>query len=189
MIQEVLLSNENYIRSVTLIDNNLQSKFLLSALREAQDVGLQQIIGTTMLKKLKNLVWEKKIDYDSNSAYKNLLDECQLYLAYQTISNLCLVTNVKISNGGLQQTTDENLTTLSVADTFIIKEQYQGKADFYAKRLQQYILDNKKDLPEISENKCHDIHAELHSAATTSVWLGGKRSPVSGWVNNRYRKY
>lgn len=189
MTQEVLLTNENYIRGITVIDNNVQSKFLLSAIREAQDVGLQQIVGSPMLNKLKYLVYEDLITLEANSAYKNLIDECQLYLAYQAIANLCLTTNVKISNGGLQQTTDENLTTLTVSDTFIIRDHYQGKADFYAKRLQDYILNNRQNLPEISERKCNQMNAELHSAATTSAWLGGKRSPVGGWLNKRYKRF
>lgn len=189
MIQEVLLTNENFIRSVTIIDNNLQSKYLLSAIREAQDVGLQQIIGTPMLRKLKSLVENDTINSTSNAAYKALLDESQLYLAYQTITNLCLTTNVKVSNGGLQQTSDENLNVLSVSDTFVIRDQYQGKADFYARRLQDYILNHRSELPEISERKCTQMNAELHSAASTSVWLGGKRSPVGGWINKRYKRF
>lgn len=189
MITEVLLTNENYIRAVTIIDNNLQSKYLLSAIREAQDVGLQQIIGTPMLNKLKTLVENDTINATGNTAYKKLIDEAQLYLCFQTITNLTLCCNVKFSNGGLQQCSDENLNVMSLSDTFLIRDQFQGKADFYAHRLQDYILSHRDELPEISERKCHQMNSELHSAASTSVWLGSKRSPVGGWINKRYRKF
>ena len=176
---EILLSNEDYVRASANIDNNLQSKYILSALREAQSVGLQQIIGSAMLKKLQNLIASGEILDYGNLAYKNLVDESQLYLAYQTTANLCLITNVKISNGGLQQTSDENLTALNINDSFTLQKHYQDKADFFAKRLQQYIINNIKVLPEISESRCNEMRAELRSAASTSVFLGGARSKVT----------
>lgn len=175
---EILLTNENYVRGITNIDNNIQSKYILSALRESQEINLQTIIGTNMLHKLKALIASGTIDDDGNIPYKSLLDECQLFLAYQTIVKLCLITSVKISNGGLQQTSDENLTVLGVEDTLTLQEQYQNKADFFAKRLQAYILDNIKDLPEIDEKTCNGIRATLDSAASTNLFLGGERHPA-----------
>lgn len=175
MLQEVLLSNEDYIRGCVNIDNNLQSKYILSALREAQEVSLQEIVGSIMLKKLKNLVADGSIQDSGNTAYKSLIQESQLFLAYQTTANLCLITNVKISNGGLQVTSDENLTALDVEDTFTVQSHYQNKADFFAKRLQKYILQNIENLPEISESRCNEMRANLYSGANTNVFLGGKR--------------
>ena len=61
-MKQILLTNEDYVRGITLIDNNVQSKFLLSAIREAQEVGLQEIIGTSMMKKLKSLVDDGSIN-------------------------------------------------------------------------------------------------------------------------------
>ena len=99
-MKQILLTNEDFVRSITLIDNNVQSKFLLSAIREAQEVGLQEIIGTSMMNKLKSLVDDGSINEENNIYYKSLLDEAQLYIAYAAVANLCLITNVKISNGG-----------------------------------------------------------------------------------------
>lgn len=175
---EILLTNEQMVRGLTNIDNNVQSKFLLSAIRESQEIGLQEIIGTPMLNKLKEIIHKGTVCDDENIVYKALLDEIQLYLAYACIVKLCLITSVKISNGGLQQNSDENLTVLGISDTLTVQEQYQQKADFFARRLQQYILDNKADLPEISEKTCNGIRANLYSAASTNLWLGGPRTPA-----------
>lgn len=173
---EILLTNADYVRGITYIDNNLPDKYLLSAMREAQNVGLQQIVGTKMYKKLQQMVVDGSIEEIENIAYKELLDESQLYLAYKTVANLCLITNVKISAGGLQQTSDENLTVLNINDTFTVEKHINDKADFFAKRLQGYIIQHIDNLPEIGESKCTEMEAELRSAASTSLWLGGKRS-------------
>ena len=84
-MKQILLTNEDFVRSITLIDNNVQSKFLLSAIREAQEVGLQEIIGTSMMNKLKSLVDDGSINEEYNIYYKSLLDEAQLYIAYTTL--------------------------------------------------------------------------------------------------------
>ena len=80
-MKKVLFTNENYIRSVTVIDTNVESKFLLSAMREAQDVYLQQIIGKTMMDKISEMILDDSLYEEQNLAYKNLIDECQLFLA------------------------------------------------------------------------------------------------------------
>lgn len=178
MIKEVFLTNECYVRNLTNIDNNMPSKYLLAAIREAQEMGLQSIIGTTLLNQLKSLIGSGLINDETNKKYKNLVDECQLYLAYQSIANLCLVTNVKISAGGLQQTSDENLTVLDINDGFTVEGHYQSKADFFSRRLQRFILDHIKDYPEIEACKCNEIRANLSYAATTPLWLGGYRGRI-----------
>lgn len=182
-ISEILLTSENYVRSIINIDNNVESKFLLSSIREAQEIGLQGIIGTAMLNKIKQLIGSGTIDSDENIAYKSLLRESQLYLAYKATEQLCLICNVKISNGGLQQTSDENLTVLNVNDTFTVQKHYSDKADFFASRLQSYILQNIADLPEIGKSKCSEIRATLDSAASSSLWLGGERGKGRYWKN------
>lgn len=174
-MNEVMLVSENYVRNLTNIDNNTQSKFLLSAIRESQEVYYQQVIGTRLLRKLKDLVDNDLIEEPENVAYKNLIDNSQLFLAYQAVVSLCLISSVKISNGGLEQTSDENLSPLNIDDTLKLQNIYQKKADFFRKRLMAYVIEHKSELPEIGGNKCADMYAELHSAASTNLWLGGKR--------------
>lgn len=178
MIQEVFLTNEVYVRNLTNIDNNMPSKYLLSAIREAQEMGLQSIIGGVMLSHLKSLIGSGLINQQGYEPYKSLVDECQLFLAYQAVANLCLITNVKISAGGLQQTSDENLTVLDINDGFTVEGHYQSKADFFSRRLQRYILDRIKDYPEIEACKCNEMRANLSYAATTPLLLGGYRGRI-----------
>ena len=53
---EILLSSEAFIKSVTNISDNVSGKYILTSLREAQDVGLRNILGDNLLEKLKALV-------------------------------------------------------------------------------------------------------------------------------------
>lgn len=186
MLQEVFLTNENTIRGMSLIDNNVQSKFILSALREAQDAGYQTVVGKTLYDKLRALVASGEIEEEANLPYKNLLQESQYYLVYKTVANLCLITNIKVSNGGLQQTADENLTVLNLQDTFTYQQHLNDKADFYLRRLQEYLWNNRNDLPELTQAKCAQLNAQLYSSIDPGIWLGGPRNPAK--KNNLRRK-
>lgn len=183
MIFDILLTSENTVRNTSFIDNNVASKYLLSSIREAQEVHYQEIVGKSMLDKLKTLVQTETIDAEGNEPYKNLLNESQKFLVYKTIDVLIPLISVKISNAGLETVSDENLSPLSLEEMFNYQQHITDKADFYARRLQDYILNHRAELPEISESKCNQMNAMLHSAASTSLWLGGRRGP-----KNNFRK-
>ena len=172
---EILLSSENFIKSVTNISDNVAGKYILSSLREAQEVSLKSIIGIPLLEKLKDLVKSGEIESDVNIRYKYLLGKIQYYLAYMTIVELIYKVSYKIGNAGLVKTADENLQVASLDEIVSQKEYYQGKADYHCMELQQYILEDMGDYPEVDEATCRKIHANLYSAATCGIFLGGAR--------------
>lgn len=172
---EILLSSEIFIKSVTNISDNVAGKYILSSLREAQEVGLKNIIGESLLEKLKSLVKDDKINDHENIRYKYLLNKCQYYLAYQTIVEIVYKVSYKIGNAGVVKTTDDNLQVATMDEIIAQKEYYQGKADFHCMEVQNYILQDMADYPEVDDNLCKKIHATLHSAATCGFFLGGAR--------------
>lgn len=172
---EILLSSETFIKSVTNISDNVAGKYILSSLREAQEVRLKSIMGIPLLEKLKALVQNGQIDSQENLAYKYLLNKCQYYLAYMTIVELTYKVSYKIGNAGVVKTNDENLQVATLEEIILQKEYYQSKADFHCIEVQQYILDNISDFPEVDDCACRRIHANLYSSATCGIFLGGAR--------------
>ena len=172
---EILLSSETFIKSVTNISDNVAGKYILSSLREAQEVSLKSIIGIPLLEKLKDLVKSGEVELDANMRYKFLLGKIQYYLAYMTIVELIYKVSYKIGNAGVVKTADENLQVASFEEIVAQKEFYQSKADFHCMEIQNYILDNRSDFPEVDDCTCRKIHATLHSAATCGFFLGGAR--------------
>jgi hypothetical protein len=172
---EILLSSETFIKSVTNISDNVAGKYILSSLREAQEVSLKSIIGEALLEKLKTLVKDGAIDQHENIEYKYLVNKCQYYLAYMTIVELIYKVSYKIGNAGLVKTSDENLQVATLDEMIAQKEYYQGKADFHCYELQNFILDRRSAFPEVDDCTCRKIHANLYSAATCGIFLGGAR--------------
>lgn len=172
-MKEVLLTSSEFIKSATNISDNVNEKVLSTAIREAQDIELRSVIGSKMLNVLKGMVGDGTIDDEENIKYKELLTETQYFLAYSVLTKLCMITTFKVDNIGISRTTDERIETVGVDDALLIKDFYKKKADYYQMLLQKYILCNR--LPEIDDNQCCEIKANLYSAASGGLWLGGIR--------------
>lgn len=181
MAKEILLSSERSIKSITNISDNVAGKYILSSLREAQEVTFRQIIGDCLLDKLKQLLVPDPethalpIDAAENGAYKLLLDKAQYYLAYQTIVELCNKVTYKIGNFGVTKSSDENLQVAPRDELVGQVAYYQGKADAHCYQLQTWLLENVSDFPELRDCDCSRLKSNLLSAATCGVWLGGPR--------------
>lgn len=171
---KIFLISEDYIKTNSGLNDNVWGSYLTPAIREAQDIKLQQILGTPLYKSLMEKVENGAIRNDDFMPYKTLLDEyVQIYLMYQTISDLVPIIGVKLTNLGVVVSNDEHLTNLSQSERELVQTYYEQRAEFYGKRLQEFLKDNAKDYEELGE--CKDIHPTLNTVAETGLWLGGIR--------------
>lgn len=173
---KILLTSEDFVKSVTSVSANLAGKFLLPSIREAQDVKLRGILGDDLLATLEHAVQVKHI----TTPYQHLLDRCQYFLAYSAIVEVMDKVSYKISNFGVGKSTDENLQVASQDEIAKQKFYYQSKADSCALDLQNWLLQNKEDYPDLTECQCNKISAHLHTSASCGIFLGGARGKVIG---------
>lgn len=175
---EILLSSEAFVKSVTSASDNLSGKYILPSLREAQEIGLRGILGDDLLAKLKDLIKNGTLETESDGVYKTLVDHCQYYLAYMTIVEVTNKVSYKIGNFGVTKTSDENLQVASQDEIAKMQYYYQSKADACCLDLQNFLLEHRKDYPELTENSCYKIESNLHSAASCGIFLGGARGRI-----------
>ena len=176
-MEKILLVSANFIKNVTNIDDNMPGKLIEPAIYEAQAEGLRTVLGDCLVDRLEELVRTDEIDNEGYEMYKALLTKCQYYLTYTVMANICMLTAVKVSPAGLEQVSDEHMEPLDMDDSFRLQSFYQKKADYLCHQLQNFLINNRKDYPELSENQCHKIKSNLFSSATTGLWLGGRRNP------------
>lgn len=166
----VLLISEDYIKENTAIDDNVYGKYLLPAIREAQDMGLQTIIGGALYQAILGMVADRNV----NEPYTSLIEGfIQPYLAYKVVVDLIPILGTKIANLGLISTDDEKAVNISKNDRDRLADYYQFRADFYCRRLQEYLCSNREMFPELRDCDCDLIKANLKSSATSPIWLGG----------------
>lgn len=174
----VLLTSEEFVKSQTNVSDNLAGKYILTAIREAQDIELQRIIGGPLFRKLQALVEADTVDAEGNEAYADLLTLCQYFLAYAAIAEALPKVTYKVANIGVVKTTDENVQTITLEELSTQLAYYRSRADHYRREVQRFCIQNRAALPELSACQCDEIAAHLHTSYTGGLYLGGARGKI-----------
>ena len=164
---KVLLLSEKTLKEDSLINDNVESTYILPAIQIAQEQGLQQVIGTMLYDKICDAVDRREISAD----YRILLnDYITPYLEYKVMADIQIPLSYKFRNLGVNQTTDERTYSQSLRDTQYLIEFYENKAKFYSNRLYDYLKANHKLFPEFLEtDSSADIAADKMSYKTNIV--------------------
>lgn len=174
---DVLLISEDYIKSTTNISDNIAGDYLLPSIKLAQDIDLESTIGTQLLEKIQELIYNNDISNKDSEMYKLLLDKyIQPYLAYATIQHLTPTVAYKLANQGIIRTDDEKSYNITSNEVDKVADYYSHIANTFKKRLQLFLIANYNEFPELLNWKSiADIRANLYSAAGCNLSLGGPR--------------
>lgn len=174
---KVLLISEDMVRSYSEISDNVFGKSLLPAIRTAQDLYLEEFLGSCLYKKLLEIVGDGSITNQENVAYKDLLDEhIQPYLLERVVADLIPIVGSKIANLGVYKSRDEYTDNVSAGEVERLQNLHIIKADHYAKRMQLFLKENRQAFPELNCCSCGGIKPTLDSSADCGLWLGGIRA-------------
>lgn len=175
--REILLCSETIIKTYTNLNDNTAGDYILPSLYMAQHQDLEECLGTSLVRKLQELVGTGAISDIENEKYKELLDDYVTdYLAYCTIVKIIPVVSFKIGNAGAVRTEDEKVTGMSYSEVFNLADYYQNQADYLKFRMQKFLLAKYANYPELHKYKSiADLKSCLYSAAGCGIWLGGIR--------------
>ena len=163
------------MKSNSNLGDNVWGKFLLPAIRESQDIYLQEIIGSALYQS----ILEKIKDNSLTDPYKEFVDDyVRWYLLYQVLADVIDILDVKLANLGTVRSRDEYVDNIGDGERDRLKQNYQYKADFYCRRMQEFLLNNRNAFTELDECVCDRLNAQLNSSASTGIFLGGYRSYI-----------
>lgn len=172
----VLLTSEQYIKSNLDISDNLSTKYMQSAMADAQTIYLRSVLGDALTDKLESLVADGSIEASDNKMYKLLLDNyVQRVIMWEVRKEIAHTTTYKIGNFGVVKSNDENLAVATKEEVVSDREFSIAKRDAYTYRMQNWLLENKTSFPELTENHCNAIKSNLHSSSSCGIYLGGAR--------------
>lgn len=169
------MTSEEFVKSISNISDNLSGKYLLSSIREAQEIHLKGILGGALLERLKEIIEGNALNDAANNYYAELIYRCRYYLVYWAMAEATMKVSFKVANAGVVRTTDEHLQAPTFAEVALVRKEYANKADFYCRELQKWVCANRAQFKELSECDYERIAANLRSAACCGIFLGGAR--------------
>lgn len=151
-----LISTQN-LKDSSIINNNVDDSLLHNAIWEAQNIELQQILGSKLYKYIINAVEDGSISSSSNAEYKSLLDEyCTKVVIYAAMLRAIPYIHYKVMNKGVQTQNSDNSSTTSISEMEFIMDKIKNDLEFFSTRLSTYLLANREKFPEYSFVKTID---------------------------------
>lgn len=145
------------LKESSILNDNIDDQILMSSLITAQDINLQNILGTTLYFKIQDLVINGDINNKTNIEYQKLItDYIQNYLKFNVLSESVIPLTFKFKSKGVVQNSDpqSGVTPITMKDAQILVNYYEDRSAFFAKRLIEYLIKNHKLFPEYSISNC-----------------------------------
>jgi hypothetical protein len=144
------LISEAKIRSFTSLNDAVDSALIKNCIRTAQDVWLQNVIGTVLYQKLLSDVDAGTLTGNYKGLVDNYIQDFLLYATYyETLEEIYLRPR---NNGLLRPNGGENSDPVE-RDVYDMKRQsLRNKMDYYSQRLTEYILEEDSLFPELQQD-------------------------------------
>lgn len=170
-MSKVYLISESTIKDETPINDNIEGSYIKEAITTAQDIYLQELIGTKLYHKICDMVIDGSIA--TNPDYKLLLDDyIQPYLQFSILSEIIIPLSFKYRNAGLIQTNTGYVSNANMKDSQTIQQFYANRSQFFANRLTKYLCANSTKYPEYHcTDSCADFPA-INKQNTNPIYLG-----------------
>lgn len=166
---QVYLISEKTLKEDSLLNDNTGSEFLSAAIELAQNIHLQELIGTKLLNRICSMVEDGSIS--GETAYKSLLDAyITPYLEWMVTSLIQVPIAFKTRNLGVVQTNDERVNNAGLKDVQVLEQYYANKASFYGLRLTKFLKANSTIYTEYCKcDNCADFHSNPNSFRLPTV--------------------
>ncbi|RYY51496.1 MAG: hypothetical protein EOO06_00395 [Chitinophagaceae bacterium] len=157
------LLDTEYLLDNTVIDKNVDVELLSMFIREAQDMNIQQVIGTTLYQKLMNDVFTTGAPI--GNSYKILVDDyiipCQCqWVVYHSLPYL----NYKLTNISVSEKSSEHSNPTDLDTIKYLRDEQRNKAEFYSQRITEYICNNISSYPEYNNpNNTNEIRPKSNN--------------------------
>ena len=159
-MNNILLISEKTIKENSLVSNNVDGKYIQNAIRTAQDISLQPIIGQKLFERLCEGVEDNDLTELETELIKTYI---QPVLLNAVMSDLVLQLSYKFRNLGTVQTTDTNIMIPSLSDLEYIRNDYSLKCTFYQNRLSDFIEANCTKFKQYTGCECGKLKAHRNS--------------------------
>lgn len=164
----VYLISEDILKSETILNDNVGAEYFGQAIETAQEIYLQQLIGTSLLNDLCNKVANDSLTADD----KVLLDDYIIpFLKFKVLCEVTLPIAFKYRNAGVVQTNNEYVYNSGLKDAQQLATHYDQRANFFAIRLTSWLCANSVKFPAYRNTTTGELNPDGDSYST-QIYLG-----------------
>lgn len=173
---EIILINENYVKQYTNVNGAVDANRIYQAVSVAQDLHLEQYLGTDLLNKIKTDVNAETITGAYSTLYESYIKKALLWF---TMIELIPAMYYRHDNGSLVKRTSEDAELISQGELDRLIDDARGKAILYTQKMVDYLCANSASFPEYSSNTFPDKHPVKNVQGRSKMVFSSGNSPSS----------
>ena len=167
MATTLFINRTDLIRN-SIMDGNVDTDKFIQFIKIAQEIDVQQIMGTKMYDGLSTAI--PNIDLAANARWKTVLDDYIVpMLIWYAQSNYMPFAAYQIKNGGVFKHTSENAQSVDKNEIDFLVEKARTNAEWYSRRFIDFMSFNQTTYPEYTNNINDDIYPSYD--ATFNGWV------------------
>jgi len=156
-----LFISENKLKNFTDLNNSVDPDLLKNAVREAQDINIQRMLGYNLYQKMITDVNNNTLTGYYLTLMNEYLQDTLLYWSYyEALESIWLRprnNGLLIPNGGVEASAVDS-------NTYDKKRQsVKNKAEWYAERMVGWLIDNQTQFPEFGTETGMEIYPDQRS--------------------------
>jgi hypothetical protein len=167
----VYLISTTYLKTNTPLNENLDDKLLKSAIKEAQEIYIRDVIGSGIYDELQSEAYNGTLTALNTTLIDSYIAPC---LKYYTLVESMLPLTFKFMNKSVASRNSENATPITTDELTMIEQRYRDKAEYYAERLRDYLKENPTDYPKyLNPGTGFDVIRPKNTAFFGGMYLPG----------------
>ncbi len=176
---EIFLISETYVKKASSIMKNVDNQFIKAHILEAQNIQIQQVLGTALYDEIIEEFISFKASGDPRTAIGTYVSATNLtlidnylkqiilyYTLYYSIYDLWL----KFTNKGVVNQTSDNSDTADILYLEKMRKSYKSTAEDYIQLMLDFLIENSSSYPLFITNE-EDCNT-LASRSTSTMYLG-----------------
>ncbi len=170
-----LFFDESFLKDNSEIDENTDMKLLNPTIWRCQIQYIQNVLGTNLYNKILSDIQADTLTGD----YLILVDDyCVDALQYWVMYEVQIPLLFKFRDKSVSTKNSTNSVPISTKELSRIENRFKGKAEYFTKRVSDYLCTNSALFPEYNTENEQDEVPPHEGIASTSLFLGGTRQQI-----------
>jgi hypothetical protein len=163
MAYALLISTED-VKKFTILNGNLDVDDFIQYIKIAQDITIQNYLGTDLYNKFQTLIIDGDINEVEFLSYKTLLNNyIKPMLIHWSMVHYLPFAAYTIANKGVYKHNSENATNVEKNEIDFLVEKERDIAEHYTQRFIDYMCFQQSEYPEYTSNSNDDMNPDTNN--------------------------
>ena len=155
-MKALFISRTDLVKN-TIVDGNVDTDKFIQFIKIAQDIHIQNYLGTKLYEKIENDILNDTLTGDYLTLVTSYI---QPMLIHYAMVDYLPFAAYQVKNGGVFKHNSENAETVSKDEIDFLVQKQRDFAEYYTRRFVDYICFENDKFPEYLDNTDSDIHPD-----------------------------